>query len=32
MRVENVVWREEAAKALEREPLRPGFLEEALIV
>ncbi len=31
MRAEDIVWIEEAAKALEQEPLRLDFLEEALV-
>jgi hypothetical protein len=32
MRAEDIVWIEEAAKALEQEPLRLDFLEETLVV
>ena len=31
MRAEDIVWIGEAAKALEQEPLRLDFLEEALV-
>jgi len=31
MRAEDIAWIEEAAKILEQEPIRPEFLEEALV-
>ncbi len=31
MRAEDIAWIEEASKALEREPIRLEFLEEALV-
>jgi len=31
MKAEDIAWIEEASKALEQEPIRLGFLEEALV-
>ena len=32
MRTEDIAWIEEASKALEQEPIRLEFLEEALVI
>lgn len=31
LRAEDIAWIEEASKALEQEPIKPDFLEEALL-